>query len=108
MKNIQYGGVQSSDQCKYGQSKPWCTDVVTSTYGVGVWRTIRALWNKLKEDTCLRVGNDTKIKFWKDVWIDQVSLKDSFHDLFSICSNHNAIVDECWILKDGTSFLGDI
>ena len=26
---------------KYGEASPWCTEMVTDTYGVGVWRTIR-------------------------------------------------------------------
>ena len=31
-------------QHKYGQEDQWCSEEVTETYGVGVWRTIRNLW----------------------------------------------------------------
>ena len=34
---------------KYGEASPWCTEMVTDTYGVGVWRTTRNLW-QLMED----------------------------------------------------------
>lgn len=36
-------------QCKYGQDNQWCTNEVTTLYGVLAWRTIRSLWNKLAE-----------------------------------------------------------
>ena len=29
---------------KYGEARPWCTKMVSDTYEVGIWRTIRNLW----------------------------------------------------------------
>ncbi|KAG5582102.1 hypothetical protein H5410_052729 [Solanum commersonii] len=34
-------------QHKQGQAKQWCTNIVTDTFGVGVWRIIRAFWSAL-------------------------------------------------------------
>lgn len=31
-----------------------------------------------------------------EVWLDQVSLKDSYHDLFSTGSNQNKTINDCW------------
>ena len=41
----------------------------------------------MEENMLLKVGNGNKIKFWRDGWIDQVTLTESFPDLFSICKN---------------------
>lgn len=35
-------------QSKYGEYNPWCSNVSVHAYGVGIWRTIRNLWQKLK------------------------------------------------------------
>lgn len=81
---------------KYGQSDQWASNIVTSTYGISVWRSIRNLWPMLSVNICYRVGEGTKIFFWKDIWIGQESLMDSFSDLFSFCSNPGATVAEPW------------
>ena len=59
---------------KYGEASPWCTEMVTDTYGVGVWRTIRNLWQLMEHNICLKVGNGAKTKFWRDRWLDQTPL----------------------------------
>ena len=33
---------------KYGEYNPWCSNVSVGAYGVGIWRTIRNLWQNLK------------------------------------------------------------
>lgn len=38
----------------------------------------------------------TTILFWKEVWLGQVSLKDSYPDLFSIGSNQKETVNDHW------------
>ena len=50
----------------------------------------------MEENVLLKVGNGNKIKFWRDGWIDQVPLSESFPDLFSICNNPEVRVCECW------------
>ncbi|KAF3648646.1 BTB/POZ and MATH domain-containing protein 5 [Capsicum annuum] len=69
---------------------------VTSTYGVFVWRTIRNLWPKLSENICNKVGEGTKLYFWKDKWIGQEPLMDAYPDLFSFCGNPGATIAETW------------
>ncbi|WMV58807.1 hypothetical protein MTR67_052192 [Solanum verrucosum] len=81
---------------KYGEASPWCTKIVTDTYGVGVWRTIRNLWQLMEDNICLKVGNGAKTKFWRDRWFDQTPLKEAFPDLFLICVNPEVTIQECW------------
>ncbi|KAH0634712.1 hypothetical protein KY290_035831 [Solanum tuberosum] len=81
---------------KYGEASPWCTQMVPDTYGVGVWRTIRNLWQLMEDTICLKVGNGAKTKFWRDRWFDQTPLKEAFPDLFLICVNPEVTIQECW------------
>ncbi|KAG5571712.1 hypothetical protein H5410_061478 [Solanum commersonii] len=48
---------------KYGQTDSWTSNIVTSTYGVSVWMSIRNLWPKLARNICYKVGEGTKILF---------------------------------------------
>ncbi|CAN4120469.1 unnamed protein product [Withania somnifera] len=61
---------------KYGELNPWCTETVSDPYG----------W----------VGNDYKIKFWRDGWIDRTPSNISFPNLFLISTNPEMRVSECW------------
>ncbi|WMV21262.1 hypothetical protein MTR67_014647 [Solanum verrucosum] len=81
---------------KYGQTEQWTTNTVISTYGVSVWRTIRNLWPKLSRSIGYKVGEGTRILFWKDKWIGQNSLMEDFPDLFSFCGNPEASIAETW------------
>lgn len=40
----------------------------------------------------LEVGDGTRIRFWGDVWYDDTPLKESFHELFRIARNKEALV----------------
>ncbi|WMV38706.1 hypothetical protein MTR67_032091 [Solanum verrucosum] len=81
---------------KYGQTDSWTSNTVTSTYGVSVWRSIRNLWPKLTRNICYKVGEGTRILFWKDKWIGQNSLMEDFADLYSFCDNPGASIAEMW------------
>ena len=58
-------------------------------YGVGLWKSIRKEKKKgiFKTKTRFKVGNERKIKFWHDVWCDDISLKDSFSSLSTIATS---------------------
>lgn len=70
--------------------------MVTNTYGVGVWRTIRSLWWALKEDSNYKVGKGDKILFRKEHWSGQGTLQALFPGLFPICTNPEAKIEEMW------------
>ncbi|KAG5619653.1 hypothetical protein H5410_004871 [Solanum commersonii] len=81
---------------KYGEYNPWCSNVSVDAYRVGVWRTIRNLWQKLEANAYIEVGDGRRTKFWTDAWNKQIPLKESFPDLFLLCSNPDANINECW------------
>ncbi|WMV55131.1 hypothetical protein MTR67_048516 [Solanum verrucosum] len=45
----------------FGELNPWCTNMSTDTNGVGVWKTIRALWPKLERNLQKIVGDGKRI-----------------------------------------------
>lgn len=81
---------------KYGQTNPWCLIEVNITYGVDVWRAVRALWPKLQKNSRIRVSNGLKIRFWKDNWLGEAPLQDRFPHLMMLCRDPNINVAECW------------
>ncbi|WMV11609.1 hypothetical protein MTR67_004994, partial [Solanum verrucosum] len=81
---------------KFGELNPWCTNVSTDTYGVGVWKTIRALWPKLEGNLQKRVGDGKRIKFWKDAWKEQSPLMEIFPDLFIVSNNPDGTIYDMW------------
>ncbi|XP_059291286.1 uncharacterized protein LOC132044787 isoform X1 [Lycium ferocissimum] len=76
-------------QDKYGQVGMRCIDIVTSPYGVGVWRSIRSHWDTLLKNSKIQVGNGRKTLFRADNWLGHGSLKDLFPDLLSISTSPN-------------------
>ncbi|XP_059288373.1 uncharacterized protein LOC132041681 [Lycium ferocissimum] len=83
-------------QHKYSQNGKWCTNEVTNTYGVGVWRTIRAFWLALKANVNYKVGRGDKILFWKENWSGQGTLQLLFPSLFSISTIPDSTIEEMW------------
>ncbi|KAH0711536.1 hypothetical protein KY289_007495 [Solanum tuberosum] len=75
---------------------PRWLEIVSEPYGWGVWRVNQSFMELYGRNAFLKVGNGNKIKFWRDGWIDQIPLSESFPDLFSICNNPEARVCECW------------
>ena len=43
-----------------------------------------------------KVGSGNKVKFWKDRWCGDVSLRDVFPNLFSIASSKDARLADAW------------
>ena len=57
---------------------------VRGGYGVGLWKTIRKLWDAVSSKLSFSVGNGKRIKFWKDKWCMDESLNVSF-PLYLLC-----------------------
>ena len=60
----------------------WCSREAREAHGVGVWKAIRKDWKSICFRSCFLVGNGRKVKFWKDLWCEDQTLKDTFHNLF--------------------------
>ncbi|KAL3355533.1 hypothetical protein AABB24_019554 [Solanum stoloniferum] len=76
------------DKCVYKDS--------VRTLWMGSMEVNQSFMELYGRNVFLKVGNGNKIKFWRDGWIDQIPLSESFPDLFSICNNPEARVCECW------------
>ena len=65
-------------------------------YGVGLWKTIRKLWDVVSSKLSFSVGNGKRIKFWKDKWCGDEPLNVSFPSLFALSNSKDAWVVELW------------
>lgn len=64
----------------------------TDTYGVGVWKTIRALWPKLEGNSQKRVGDGKKTKFWNDAWKELSPLMEISPERFNLSDNPDGAI----------------
>ena len=60
----------------------WCSREARRAYGVGVWKAIRKDWESIRSRSHFVVGNGRKVRFWKDLWCEDQTLKDAFLNLF--------------------------
>ncbi|RVW98186.1 hypothetical protein CK203_031913 [Vitis vinifera] len=47
-------------------------------------------WEAIKDKTSLQIGLGNRVKFWKNKWCGDLSLRDSFANLYSIASSKEA------------------
>ncbi|KAJ0805245.1 putative reverse transcriptase zinc-binding domain-containing protein [Helianthus annuus] len=59
-------------------------DEVLAKGGIGIA-------DKLK----VSIGDGSKIRFWKDVWVGQAPFRDRFPDIFRLAKNKDGLVSEC-------------
>jgi hypothetical protein len=59
---------------------------------VGLWKNVRKGWETLSSYTKIEVGNGTRISFWHDLWVEDMTLKVAFSTLFRIAAAKNASV----------------
>jgi hypothetical protein len=60
----------------------WCSIDLPGAHGVGLWKNIRVGGGC--SHTRFELGNESKIKFWDDVWCGEMTLKEAFSDLYDI------------------------
>ena len=82
---------------KYGDlEEGWCFKEARGGYGVGLWKTIRKLWDLVSCKLSFSVGNGKRIKFYKDKWYRDEPLNVSFPSLFALSNSKDAWVVELW------------
>ena len=82
---------------KYGlQEGGWYSKGVSDRYGVGVWKAIRNGWENIRTHSRFIIGDGTRVKFWKDLWCGNQSLKYAFPNLFNLAVNKDGWVVEAW------------
>ena len=84
-----YGGdgsfVRQVICAKYGEEEGgWKSCVVRGSFGVGLWKSIRRVWDVIGDNMVYYVGNGRRVRFWKDKWCGDDPLRISFPSLFAI------------------------
>jgi hypothetical protein len=70
----------------------WRSRDTPGSHGVGLWKYICMGWQIFKSHIRFDPGDDTKIRFWDDVWCGDRPLKVAFPGLFNIASFKEASI----------------
>jgi hypothetical protein len=90
----QYGLERVVVDSKYGSSwGGWCSSEPIGAYGVGLLKNIRRGWGKLCSHTKFEVGDGSKVRFWHDIWCEDMAVTDAFLVLFGIACAKDALVE---------------
>lgn len=85
----------------HGALNHWCSNVSTAPYGVGVWRSIRKLWEVFSQHTHLIAGDGQHISFWREKWIGNSSLMVAYPNVFQIAREPNSTIQQ---YREGNSW----
>ena len=75
----------------------WCSKEVKGSYGVGLWKAVRNLWELVSCRISFTVGNGRRVKFWKDNWCGDEPFCVSFPSLFALANFEEAWVADLWM-----------
>ena len=78
-----------------------CTKVVRAGYGVRVWKVIIKEWDSMVRKIAFDVGDESRVKFWKDKWCGSVPLCEVFSTLFVVTTNKEALIKDMWSMNEG-------
>ncbi|KAJ9693622.1 hypothetical protein PVL29_009537 [Vitis rotundifolia] len=78
------------------QDGGWCSKGIRDRYGMGVWKAIRNGWENFRSHSHFIVGDDIRVKFWKDLWCENHSLEEAFPTLFNLSVNKESWFVEAW------------
>jgi hypothetical protein len=81
--------VKSKFGCLRGR---WCSHVPVGAFGVGLWKNVRKGWETFSSYTRFEVEDATRISFWHDLWVGDMTLKAAFPALFGIAAAKDASV----------------
>jgi hypothetical protein len=70
----------------------WCSLELAGAFGMGLWKNLRKGWETFSGCTGFKVGYETKISFWHDMWCGDMALKVAFPAFFDIASTKDASV----------------
>jgi hypothetical protein len=80
---------------KFGSFRAsWCSLVPPGSHGVGLWKFIRKGWSSFSRHTKLILGNGSRIRFWDDLWVGEMPLKEAFPGLYDIACDKSSLVAE--------------
>ena len=81
---------------KFGVERGWwSTRGVREGYGVGLWKEISKEGLLPLNNVSFSVGDDKRVRFWKDIWCGNMSLCEAFPSLFDLAVSKYAWVADC-------------
>lgn len=89
--------------CKYGERKhKWFSNIVSESYGSGVWKGIRRGWELFERHISFDIGDGSKIRFWKDRWSGELELWRLFPSLFNLAVDKDCLVSSVLRVEEGS------
>ncbi|KAG5624010.1 hypothetical protein H5410_009228 [Solanum commersonii] len=67
--------------------------------GVSLWRSIRELWEEVKLNSNVKVGNENKTKFSKYEWHELGNLELLFPDIYNLVLSQQRTIAEIWTIQ---------
>ncbi|WMV48519.1 hypothetical protein MTR67_041904, partial [Solanum verrucosum] len=83
-------------EAKYIPEDKWMTKEVTTPYGVSLWRSIRNLWDEVKNNSKVKVFDGRKTMFWKDNWHEKGNLEELFPDVYNLVTFQQGFIADLW------------
>lgn len=56
------------------EERGWCSLDVREGFLLGLWDTTRRGWQSFKSEIYFKVGNEKRVKFWKDILLVGLNL----------------------------------
>ena len=63
---------------------------------MGFWKEIRKEGSLLLKNITFSMEEGRRVKFWKDIWYGNNSLREAFPSLFALADSKDAWVIDCW------------
>lgn len=85
----------------------WTSKTVKGTHGCSLWKEIRARWEKFILHLHSTVGDGKRVRFWRDHWCGNHSLKNLYLALYDCVAVEDASLHFIWVsLVDGVGGVG--
>ena len=82
---------------KYGEERGgWRSCEAREAYGVRLWKAISKMGHLVTPYFDFVVGDEKKVRFWKDKWCRTTPLCKAFLSLFALATSKEAWVNEVW------------
>ena len=80
---------------KYGKGQGgWTTKDCRRAQGCGLWRGINVGWEWFSKHLAFMVGDGSRIRFWHDRWVGDISLKILYPWLYTCSSDKEACISD--------------
>lgn len=79
---------------RYTMKDLWITKEATSPYVVGLWKTVKIWWPKIRRNSRIQIENGRRASLWNDVLVDQYPLKQLDPVIYNLNQQKEATVSD--------------